>query len=111
MTLITAAGRLTSFSPPQVYVHMSLIGEGFVFLFLIYLQVTGPTGGTMMTAKASGGQKFSFRAGRRGHYKFCFHNPTSAPEDISFSIHVGHIPVASDVAKDGTFSNLGCGFH
>ncbi|BBN09656.1 hypothetical protein MPTK1_4g21570 [Marchantia polymorpha subsp. ruderalis] len=70
----------------------------------VEMVVTGPTGGTMMTAKASGGQKFSFRAGRRGHYKFCFHNPTSAPEDISFSIHVGHIPVASDVAKDEHFN-------
>ncbi|MFQ6632494.1 hypothetical protein Gotur_009553 [Gossypium turneri] len=33
-------------------------------------------------------------------YKFCFHNPHSAPETVSFHIHIGHIPTEHDLAKD-----------
>uniref|UniRef100_A0A1D1XHE3 Transmembrane emp24 domain-containing protein A n=2 Tax=Anthurium amnicola TaxID=1678845 RepID=A0A1D1XHE3_9ARAE len=33
-------------------------------------------------------------------YKFCFHNPSSIPETVSFYIHVGHIPTEHDLAKD-----------
>lgn len=33
-------------------------------------------------------------------YKFCFHNPYSTPETVSFYIHVGHIPSEHDLAKD-----------
>lgn len=52
-------------------------------------------------------------------YKFCFHNPYSTPETVSFHIHVGHIPNEHDLAKDGNwltyinvtlsvFPGLGC---
>ncbi|KAL3695277.1 hypothetical protein R1sor_009353 [Riccia sorocarpa] len=66
----------------------------------VELVVTGPAGGTVTTLRSSVGDKFEFRAHRRGHYKFCFNNPTSIAEQISFSIHVGHIPQATEVAKD-----------
>lgn len=35
-------------------------------------------------------------------YKFCFHNPYSTPETVSFYIHIGHIPTEHDLAKDGS---------
>ncbi|XP_057992652.1 transmembrane emp24 domain-containing protein p24beta3-like [Hevea brasiliensis] len=33
-------------------------------------------------------------------YKFCFHNPYSTSETVSFCVHVGHIPKEHDLAKD-----------
>ncbi|KAL2632397.1 hypothetical protein R1flu_017083 [Riccia fluitans] len=72
----------------------------------VELVVTGPAGGTITTMKSNGGDKFTFRAHKRGHYRFCFHNPTSVPEQISFSIHVGHIPQAAEVAKDEHLYNV-----
>ncbi|KAH0891815.1 LOW QUALITY PROTEIN: hypothetical protein HID58_054244, partial [Brassica napus] len=42
-------------------------------------------------------------APRSGMYKFCFHNPYSTPETVSFYIHVGHIPNEHDLAKDVLF--------
>lgn len=46
------------------------------------------------------GENFSSKP-QSGIYKFCFHNPASTPETVSFYIHVGHIPNEHDLAKDG----------
>lgn len=67
------------------------------------MQVTSPGGNTVHTLKGTSGDKFEFKAPRSGMYKFCFHNPYSTPETVSFYIHVGHIPNEHDLAKDGLY--------
>ncbi|XP_042052204.1 transmembrane emp24 domain-containing protein p24beta3-like [Salvia splendens] len=62
--------------------------------------VTSPAGSIVHTLKGTSGDKFEFKAPRSGMYKFCFHNPYSTPETVSFYIHVGHIPTEHDLAKD-----------
>ncbi|XP_073287112.1 transmembrane emp24 domain-containing protein p24beta3-like [Primulina huaijiensis] len=62
--------------------------------------VTSPDGNTVHNLKATAGDKFEFKAPRRGMHKFCFHNPYSTPETVSFYIHVGHIPSEHNIAKD-----------
>ncbi|GFP86045.1 transmembrane emp24 domain-containing protein p24beta3 [Phtheirospermum japonicum] len=62
--------------------------------------VTSPAGNTVHTLKGTSGDKFEFKAPKSGMYKFCFHNPHSTPETVSFHIHVGHIPTEHDLAKD-----------
>ncbi|GMY27310.1 transmembrane emp24 domain-containing protein p24beta3-like isoform X1 [Fagus crenata] len=62
--------------------------------------VTSPAGNVVQTLKGTSGEKFNFKAPRSGMYKFCFHNPYSTPETVSFYIHVGHIPNEHDLAKD-----------
>ncbi|XP_012487206.1 transmembrane emp24 domain-containing protein p24beta3 [Gossypium raimondii] len=62
--------------------------------------VTSPLGNTVHELKGTSGDKFEVKAPRSGMYKFCFHNPHSAPETVSFHIHVGHIPTEHDLAKD-----------
>ncbi|KAJ0254776.1 Transmembrane emp24 domain-containing protein p24beta3 [Hirschfeldia incana] len=66
----------------------------------IDFSVTSPAGNIVQTLKGTSGDKFEFKAPRSGMYKFCFHNPYSAPETVSFYIHVGHIPNEHDLAKD-----------
>ncbi|PSS33835.1 Transmembrane emp24 domain-containing protein [Actinidia chinensis var. chinensis] len=61
---------------------------------------TSPAGNVVHTLKGTSGDKFEFKALRSGMYKFCFHNPHSTPETVSFYIHVGHIPNEHDLAKD-----------
>ncbi|MCL7031671.1 hypothetical protein MKW94_000023 [Papaver nudicaule] len=62
--------------------------------------VTSPGGNVVNSLKGTSGDKFEFKAPRAGMYKFCFHNPYSTPETVSFYIHVGHIPNEHDLAKD-----------
>ncbi|KAK7280065.1 hypothetical protein RJT34_25127 [Clitoria ternatea] len=62
--------------------------------------VTSPSGNTVQNIKGTSGDKFEFKAPVHGMYKFCFHNPYSTPETVSFYIHVGHIPTEHDLAKD-----------
>lgn len=62
--------------------------------------VSSPLGNTVHELKGTSGDKFEFKAPRSGMYKFCFHNPHSAPETVSFHIHIGHIPTEHDLAKD-----------
>lgn len=62
--------------------------------------VTSPGGNTVHSLKGTSGDKFEFKAPRSGMYQFCFHNPYSTPETVSFYIHVGHIPNEHDLAKD-----------
>ncbi|KAB2014630.1 hypothetical protein ERO13_D09G221700v2 [Gossypium hirsutum] len=62
--------------------------------------VSSPLGNTVHELKGTSGDKFEVKAPRSGMYKFCFHNPHSAPETVSFHIHVGHIPTEHDLAKD-----------
>ncbi|KAL0433735.1 UNVERIFIED_CONTAM: Transmembrane emp24 domain-containing protein p24beta3 [Sesamum latifolium] len=62
--------------------------------------VTAPGGSTVHTLKGTSGDKFEFKAPSSGMYKFCFHNPSSTPEIVSFNIHTGHIPSEHDLAKD-----------
>jgi len=62
--------------------------------------VTAPAGNVVYSLKGTSGEKFQFVAPRSGMYKFCFHNSFSAPETISFYVHVGHIPNEHDLAKD-----------
>ncbi|KAK4478128.1 hypothetical protein RD792_017407 [Penstemon davidsonii] len=62
--------------------------------------VTSPNGNTVHTLKGTSGDKFEFKAPKSGMYKFCFHNPHSTPESVSFHIHIGHIPTEHDLAKD-----------
>ena len=69
------------------------------------MQVTGPDGRTVHTASTNDGEQFEFFAHRRGRYKFCFNNPLSAPEQVTFYIHVGHIPGIEDLARDGKHCN------
>ncbi|TXG72131.1 hypothetical protein EZV62_000710 [Acer yangbiense] len=66
----------------------------------IDLTVTSPAGNVVQTLKGTSGDKFEFKAPRSGMYKFCFHNPYSTPETVSFHIHVGHIPNEHNLAKD-----------
>lgn len=66
-----------------------------------YSQVTGPGENVVHTMKGTSGNKFEFKAPRSGMYKFCFKNPYSTPETVSFYIHIGHIPNEHDLAKDG----------
>lgn len=65
------------------------------------MQVTGPDGHSVYNTNTIDGQKFEFVAHQKGRYKFCFHNPLSAPEQVTFYIHVGHVPGVEDLAKDG----------
>ncbi|CAN6462932.1 unnamed protein product [Victoria cruziana] len=62
--------------------------------------VTSPGGNVIHTEKGTSGDKFQLKAPRSGMYKFCFHNPYSTPETVSFHIHIGHIPNEHDLAKD-----------
>ncbi|XP_057505966.1 transmembrane emp24 domain-containing protein p24beta3-like [Actinidia eriantha] len=62
--------------------------------------VMSPAGNVVHTQKGTSGDKFQLKAPRSGMYKFCFHNPYSTPETVSFYIHVGHIPNEHDLAKD-----------
>ncbi|PIA31632.1 hypothetical protein AQUCO_04900142v1 [Aquilegia coerulea] len=62
--------------------------------------VSSPGGNTVHSLKGTSGDKFEFKAPRSGMYKFCFHNPYSTPETVSFYIHIGHIPNEHDLAKD-----------
>ncbi|KAK4767392.1 hypothetical protein SAY87_023650 [Trapa incisa] len=62
--------------------------------------VTSPAGNSVHSQKGTSGDKFEFKAPRAGMYKFCFHNPYSTPETVSFYIHIGHIPNDHDLAKD-----------
>ncbi|KAH7522256.1 transmembrane emp24 domain-containing protein p24beta3 [Ziziphus jujuba] len=62
--------------------------------------VTSPAGNNVHTSKGTSGDKFEIKAPRSGMYKFCFHNPYSTPETVSFYIHIGHIPNEHDLAKD-----------
>lgn len=71
--------------------------------------MTGPGGNQVHALKGTPEDKFKFKASKSGMYKFCFHNPYSTPETVSFHIHVGHIPTEHDLAKDGlsiSFANL-----
>ena len=65
--------------------------------------VGAPSGTVVLNQLGTSGQKFEFRAPRRGPYKFCFHNKGHTPETIAFYVHVGHIPNEHDLAKDGKF--------
>ncbi|XP_044497992.1 transmembrane emp24 domain-containing protein p24beta3-like [Mangifera indica] len=62
--------------------------------------VTSPAGNVVQTLAGTSGDKFEFKAPRSGMYKFCFRNPYSTPETVSFYIHVGHIPNEHNLAKD-----------
>jgi hypothetical protein len=62
--------------------------------------ISSPRDNIVHTLKGTSGDKFEIRAPVSGMYKFCFHNPSSAPETVSFHIHVGHIPNEHDLAKD-----------
>nr|GMD77710.1 transmembrane emp24 domain-containing protein p24beta3 [Ipomoea batatas]GMD81911.1 transmembrane emp24 domain-containing protein p24beta3 [Ipomoea batatas]GME09966.1 transmembrane emp24 domain-containing protein p24beta3 [Ipomoea batatas]GME14348.1 transmembrane emp24 domain-containing protein p24beta3 [Ipomoea batatas] len=62
--------------------------------------VTSPGDNVVHSMKGTSGDKFEFKAPRSGMYKFCFHNPYSTPETVSFYIHVGHIPNEHNLAKD-----------
>ncbi|KAL6970474.1 hypothetical protein U1Q18_030173 [Sarracenia purpurea var. burkii] len=62
--------------------------------------VTSPAGNVVHSLKGTSGDKFEFKAPRSGMYKFCFHNPETTPETVSFYIHVGHIPNEHNLAKD-----------
>lgn len=72
-----------------------------ILMWVTFLQVTSPAGNVVHSLKETSGDKFEFKAPRSGMYKFCFHNPYSTPETVSFYIHVGHIPNENDHAKDG----------
>ena len=82
---------------------MIFVEEQLLIMCLIFrlMQVTSPGGNTVHNLKGTSGDKFEFKAPRSGMYKFCFHNPYSTPETVSFYIHVGHIPTEHDLAKDG----------
>ncbi|XP_071729748.1 transmembrane emp24 domain-containing protein p24beta3-like [Rutidosis leptorrhynchoides] len=66
----------------------------------IDLFVSTPGGNVVQSMKGTSGEKFEFKAPRSGMYQFCFHNPYSTPETVSFYIHVGHIPNEHDLAQD-----------
>ncbi|KAK0581894.1 hypothetical protein LWI29_019232 [Acer saccharum] len=67
------------------------------------MQVTSSQGDIVHYLKGASEDKFEFKAPYRGIYQFCFKNPSSTPEAVSFYIHVGHIPNEQDLAKDGQF--------
>ncbi|KAG5597678.1 hypothetical protein H5410_038910 [Solanum commersonii] len=50
--------------------------------------------------EGTAGDKFEFKAPRSGMFNFCFHNPHSSPETVSFYIHIEHISNEHDLAKD-----------
>ncbi|CAN4116524.1 unnamed protein product [Withania somnifera] len=62
--------------------------------------VTSPAGNVVHAIKGTAEDKFEFKAPKSGMYKFCFHNPHSAPETVSFYIHIGHITNEHDLAKN-----------
>ncbi|CAN1193333.1 Transmembrane emp24 domain-containing protein p24beta3 [Linum perenne] len=62
--------------------------------------VSSPGDTVVKEIKGTSGDKFDFKAPRNGMYKFCFKNPLTTPETVSFYIHVGHIPNKNDVAKN-----------
>ncbi|XP_045797993.1 transmembrane emp24 domain-containing protein p24beta3-like [Trifolium pratense] len=62
--------------------------------------VTSPEGNVVHSLKGTSGDKFELKATKSGIYKFCFHNPITTPETVSFYLHVGHIPNEHDLAKD-----------
>ncbi|XP_061369105.1 transmembrane emp24 domain-containing protein p24beta3-like [Gastrolobium bilobum] len=66
----------------------------------IDFMVTSPGGNIVHALKGTSGDKFEFKATQNGLYNFCFHNPASTPETVSFYIHIGHIPNEHDLAKD-----------
>ncbi|XAR58581.1 hypothetical protein NMG60_11014048 [Bertholletia excelsa] len=66
----------------------------------IDLTITSPGGNIVRSLRGTSGDKFEFRAPQSGVYNFCFHNPWSTPETVSFYIHTGHIPNGNDLAKD-----------
>ncbi|CAK9192334.1 unnamed protein product [Sphagnum jensenii] len=66
----------------------------------IELVVTGPQGNRVHASTTKDSEKFEFRANRRGLYTFCFHSRSLAPEQLTFYIHVGHIPGIQDLAQD-----------
>ncbi|CAA7388094.1 unnamed protein product [Spirodela intermedia] len=66
----------------------------------IDFEVTSPAGNVVHSAKGKSGDKFELKGLRAGMYKFCFINPSSVPETVSFYIHVGHIPNEHNLAKD-----------
>ncbi|KAF1880841.1 hypothetical protein Lal_00011901 [Lupinus albus] len=70
------------------------------FMYWVYVKVTTAAGNIVHSIKGTAGDKFQFKATAQGMHKFCFHNPYSTPETVSFYIHVGHIPSQSDLAKD-----------
>ncbi|XP_054804138.1 transmembrane emp24 domain-containing protein p24beta3-like [Prosopis cineraria] len=65
----------------------------------IEFTATSPNGHLLYALKGTSGDKFEFKARESGIYNFCFKNPSSTPETVSFYIHVGHIPNESDLAK------------
>ncbi|KAI9080357.1 hypothetical protein K1719_037751 [Acacia pycnantha] len=65
----------------------------------IEFTATSPDGVLMYALKDTSGDKFEFKARESGIYNFCFKNPSSTPETVSFYIHVGHIPNESGFAK------------
>ncbi|KAK6260035.1 GOLD domain - like 1 [Theobroma cacao] len=69
----------------------------------IEFTVTSPGGKLVYFLKGTSGDKFEFKAPRRGIYKFCFHNPLTTPETVAFYLHVGHIPETNDVAINEHF--------
>lgn len=77
-----------------------------MYIVFFFLQVTSPGDNTVHTSKGTSGDKFEFKAPRSGMYKFCFHNPYSTPETVSFNIHVGHIPNEHNIAKDGLWNSV-----
>lgn len=72
--------------------------------WLVLIQVTGPDGRSVHNTNTIDGEQFEFIAHHKGRYKFCFHNPLSAPEQVTFYIHVGHVPGIAELAKDGNDS-------
>ncbi|KAK3193693.1 hypothetical protein Dsin_025003 [Dipteronia sinensis] len=62
--------------------------------------VTSSQGNIVHSLKGTSGDKFEFKAPSSGIYQFCFKNPSSTPEAVSFYIRVGHIPNEQDLAKD-----------
>lgn len=68
--------------------------------------MTSPGGYVVHSLKGTSGDKFEFKAKQNGIYNFCFHNPISTPETVSFYVHVGHIPNVNNLAKDGKLTRL-----
>lgn len=68
--------------------------------------VTSPGGNVVHSLKGTSGDKFELKAIHGGIYKFCFHNPISTPETLSFYVHVGHIPNVHNLAKDEHFDPI-----
>ncbi|KAL8486478.1 hypothetical protein ACS0TY_023238 [Phlomoides rotata] len=62
--------------------------------------VTSAGGNIVHSVKGKQEGKFEFKTPTDGMHKFCFHNPTSVPDTVSFNIHVGHIPNTHNLAKN-----------